>query len=471
MKMLIGGEWIDKDKRIEVTNPYDGSLVDHVPHGDREDVNAALKGARNGLDELDELGSYGRYKVLLRTAELMEERLEEFAVTMSKEVGKTIKEARGEVRRAIQTLTLSAEEAKRIYGETIPFDAAPGGQSKMGFAMRVPVGIVAAISPFNFPLNLVAHKVAPALAAANAVVVKPATATPLSALFLARALNEAGLPPHALSVVTGPGRAIGDALVTDERVRMITFTGSLEVGKGICSKAGLKRLTMELGSNSACVLMPDAPIERAVNRIALGGYALAGQVCISVQRVFVHRSIFDQFHERFIPKVKSLIWGDPMDEGTDMGPMIDEPNAIRIKDWIDEAISAGATLATGGGRQGTLVEPTVLLNVPRECRVHHQEAFGPVVCINPFETLDEAIELVNDSAYGLQAGIFTYDYKSALQAARQMEVGGVMVNEVPTYRADLMPYGGMKGSGLGREGPRYAIQEMTELKAVGFELE
>jgi len=471
MKMLIGGEWIDKKEKIEVQNPYDGTVVDTVPRADAEDLYRAIGSAEVGLKEISAISSYDRSQILSRAADLIRKRADEMAIAMSKEVGKTLKEAKGEVSRAYQTITLSSEEAKRIYGETLPFDAAPGGQHKMGFAMRVPVGVIGAISPFNFPLNLVCHKVGPAIAAGNSVVLKPASATPLSALLLAEVLLEAGLPANSLNVITGSGGTIGMGLVKSEKVRMITFTGSLEVGKEITANAGLKKLTMELGSNSCCIVMNDANLERAAKRIRIGGYALAGQVCISVQRVLVHKDIFEESLAMLKKEVQSIKTGNPLDDSTDMGPMIDEASAARAEEWVGEAQARGAKIVMGGGRVKTMFEPTMLRDAPRDCKVWFREAFAPLIVVNPFKTLDEAIEAANDSEYGLQAGMFTKDLKSAFEAAKRIEVGGVMINEIPTYRADLMPYGGVKGSGLGREGPRYAVQEMTELRAVGFDLQ
>ncbi|TET47639.1 aldehyde dehydrogenase family protein [candidate division TA06 bacterium] len=471
MKMLIGGEWIEKKEKIEVLNPYDQSVVDTVPRADAKDLDRAINSAQIGLKEISTISSYDRSQILSRAADLIRKRADELATTMSKEVGKTLKEAKGEVSRAVQTITLSSEEAKRIYGETIPFDAAPGGQHKMGFAMRVPVGVIAAINPFNFPLNLVCHKVGPALAAGNSVILKPASATPLSALLLAEVLLEAGLPPNCLNVITGSGGTIGIELVRNENVRMVTFTGSLEVGKDIAANAGLKKLTMELGSNSCCIVMNDANLERAAERIRIGGYALAGQVCISVQRVLVQEDVFEGFLDMLKKEVQSIKTGNPLDDSTDMGPMIDEASAARVQEWVGEAKARGAKIVMGGNRVKTIFEPTILRDVSRDCKVWFKEAFAPLIVVNPFKTLDEAIEAANDSEYGLQAGIFTKDLKSAFEAAKRIEVGGIMINEIPTYRADLMPYGGVKGSGLGREGPRYAVQEMTEIRVVGIDLQ
>lgn len=470
MKMLIDGEWVETGKWIEVRNPYDNSLIDRVPEGTREDVNKAIHASQSGLIKMAKVSGYERYEMLQGAAELIQEKLEDFARTISLESGKTIREARGEVGRAVQTFLLSAEEAKRIHGETIPFDGAPGAGTKLGFYIRVPVGVIAAISPFNFPLNLVAHKVAPALAGGNSVILKPATKTPLTALKLGEAIMKAGLPRGALNIVTGRGESVGDPLVQDERVRMVTFTGSLDVGRGIMAKVGLKKATMELGSNSAVIVIQDADLDQAVPKIVRGGYALAGQVCISVQRVYVQEGIAEAFLGRLVEKVKALRMGNPLDETTDLGPMISEEAARRCEDWIQEARALGGKILYGGGRQGAFITPCVLSDVPRDAKVVREEAFAPLVVVNRFSRFEEAVEAVNDSKYGLQGSIFTRDLKTALEAARRLEVGGIMVNEVPTFRADLMPYGGVKGSGLGREGPRFAIEEMTEIRAVGIEM-
>jgi acyl-CoA reductase-like NAD-dependent aldehyde dehydrogenase len=471
MKMLIGGEWVDKKEKIEVMNPYNGTVVDTVPRGDSEDVKKAVRSAQMGLDEMKSLSSYERYEILKRASELLNEYREKIAQTLTQEVGKTITEARKEAERAAQTFLWASEEAKRIFGETIPFDAAPGADKKMGFFMRVPVGVIGAITPFNFPLNLVAHKLAPAFAAANSVVLKPATQTPLSAIQLGEILLLAGLPPHALQIVTGSGGVVGESLVTDPRVRMVTFTGSMETGQTITSKAGLKKVTMELGSNSACIIMKDGDLERAADRITLGGFALAGQICISVQRVFVQDEIYEPFLQSLTEKVKNLVVGDPGDETTDVGPMIDKEAAKRAKEWVDEVVEkTGRPPLLGGDREGTLFQPTILTEVPKTCKVISKEVFAPVIAINRFKTLEEAIDLVNESPYGLQAGVFTKDLKGAFEAARKIEVGGVMINEIPTFRVDNMPYGGVKGSGFGREGPRFAVEEMTEIRVVSFDL-
>jgi acyl-CoA reductase-like NAD-dependent aldehyde dehydrogenase len=469
MEMLVGGQWVGKDSTIPVTNPFNGEVIDQVPRSDLKDVDIAMASAVRGAQQMAKLSAQERYQILLRAAEGITARAEELAQTMAQEVGKTIREARGEVSRTIQTFTFAAEEAKRIYGEGVPMDAAPGGENKLGFTIRVPVGVVVAITPFNFPVNLAAHKVAPALAAGNSVVLKPATDTPLADVMLGRIILEAGLPNEALNVITGYGGEIGDALVADDRGRMISFTGSLEVGRRLMAHAGLKKATMELGSNSAVIVMADADLESATDRITAGAFALAGQVCISVQRVYVHRKVFPEVVRQVASRTKKLRVGDPMKEDTQVGPMISVSAAERAESWIQEALDKGGERVCGGQREGSLLWPTVLQNVPGDCRVCCEEAFAPLVVINSVEDLDQAINMVNDSQYGLQGGIFTKDLAAALEAARRIEVGGVMVNEIPTFRVDHMPYGGVKGSGLGREGLKYAVEEMTEIRLVCFQ--
>lgn len=468
MRILIAGKWIDRKEKIEVKNPFNDKTVDTIPLATPEDVDRAVDSAKLGLKEIGELSSYERYDILFRTANLIEERCDEFAKTIASESGKRIEEASTEVARAIQTFTLSAEESKRIYGETIPYDSVPYGKSKYGFYIRVPVGIIAAITPFNFPLNLVAHKVGPAIAAANAIILKPSSITPLTALLLGKALLDAGLPKNVLSIVPGPGKIVGDSLVSHEGIRMITFTGSLDIAKRITKMAGFKKILIEAGSNSACVVMDDADLEIAATRIVKGAFALAGQVCISVQRVFVQSDVFDKFWDTFIPKVNALKVGDQFGDA-DIGPMISKDAASRAKEWVDEAISEGAKILTGGKVQDTLFEPTVLTNVPRDAKIYREGAFAPVVTVEKFDTIDEAIELVNDTKYGLQAGISTKDLGIAKQAIDKFDVGGIVVGDVPNFRADPMPYGGMKFSGLGREGPKFTIEEMTEIKAICIE--
>jgi acyl-CoA reductase-like NAD-dependent aldehyde dehydrogenase len=411
---------------------------------------------------------FERAGILDRASVLLGERSEDLARLLASEVGKTIREARLEVSRAASTLALSADEARRLSGEVVPFDAVPAGRDRVGFWVRVPVGVVVAVTPFNFPLTLAAHKVGPAIAAGNSVVLKPATATPLTDLRLGSILCEAGLPGEALSVLTGSGAAVGDALVSHSLPRMVTFTGSAEVGKTIAARAGLKRLAMELGSNSAVIVTDRCDVEDAAARCVRGAYAVAGQVCISVQRVLVQESVAGRFVEAAAAGAAGLRVGDPMLEDTDVGPMIDETQARRAEEWIAESVRLGARLAFGGGRSGPFVAPAVLTGVPDGARLWSEEAFAPVMAVRAYATFDEAIAAVNRSRYGLQAGVFTDDLGDALRAAAEIECGGVMINDVPSYRADLMPYGGVKDSGLGREGPRFSVEEMTEVRLVAF---
>ncbi len=470
MKMLLAGEWVERSEKIEVFNPYDNSLIDTVPKATPEDVEKAVEAAKKGQKEMAALSAYERYEILKRAAEIMERRKEELATMVSKEVGKTIKEARGEIARALQTLTLSAEEAKRLAGEQVRFDAAPTGKGKVGLYIRVPIGIVAAITPFNFPVNLAMHKIAPALAAGCSVILKPPSVTPLSSLIMGEIFLEAGVPPLAFQVITGPGGQVGEALASHPDIRKVSFTGSRDVGKRIMSVAGFKRCTMELGSNAAVIICEDAELDKAFPRVVLAAYALAGQVCISVQRIFVHKNLFDEFVDRYVKTAESLKVGNQLLEETDVGPLVEEKEAKRVKEWIDEAVSKGAKLLTGGEINGALMKPAVVVNCPKETKLFRAEAFGPVVIINPVESLEEGIAEANDSIYGLQAGIYTRNLYYAWKAAMEVEAGGVIINDVPTFRVDLMPYGGLKESGIGREGPRYAIEEMTEIKLICFDI-
>ena len=470
MKMYIGGKWLDKPETIPVLNPFDQSVIDTVPRGTSADVEAAITSAVRGAAVMAKLPAYERYSILRRAADLMAERLEDLGQTITKEEGKVIAEGRGEVGRAIQTITLSAEEAKRLHGETVPLDAAPGNVNQFGFTIRVPVGVVAAIAPFNFPLNLVCHKVGPALAAGNAVVLKPAGDTPLSALKLTEILLEAGLPEEAIQCVTGPGGEIGDTLTGDPRVRKITFTGSMEVGERICRNAGIKKVTMELGSNSPLIVMSDADIEKVAAATVASGFANAGQVCISTQRVFAERSIYADFLDALVAPTEAFTLGNPLDESIRMGPMIRESDAIRVGQWIAEAVDGGARIIVGGDHEGTLHAPTVVADTKPDMRVSREELFGPAVAVSAFNDIDEAIAMANDSRFGLSAGIFTQNVDWAMRFAREVHSGNLHINSSPQWRADLMPYGGLKDSGMGKEGPAYAVQEMTELKMVVFHL-
>ncbi len=470
MKMLIGGQWIEKKETIDVLNPFDGSLVDTVPKGDAEDVQLAILAAEKGYRINRDLPVHQRISILKKTAAIMEERFDDLARTIATEGSKTIREARKEVGRAINTITISAEEARRINGETIPFDSAEGSENRVGYYYRFPIGIIAAITPFNDPLNLVAHKVGPAIAGGNAVVVKPATVTPLSALKLAECLMDAGLPDGILSVVTGYGSEIGEALVTDPRIRMVSFTGGVEAGTRITHLAGLKKIGMELGSNSPVIVLKDADLQKAVESCVSGAFWAVGQNCIGVQRIYIEQDIYDDFRHRFVERTRQYKTGYQLDEDTDMGPMITEKEAIRVIEWVDEAVSQGARLLTGGSRKGSLVQPTVMENMPAHARLNCQEVFGPVVSLYPVSSLDEAIQRSNDVEYGLHSAIFTRNLENAFYAIKRLDSGSVIVNDSTDYRVDLMPFGGVKHSGLGREGIKFALMEMTEPKVVCFNL-
>ncbi len=466
MRMFYAAQWRDAAKKIEVRNPFDQSLVDTVPSATADDVEAALVGAVEGARIMAALPGYKRYQILLRASQLMAERADDLGRTISMEEGKTLAEGRLEVMRAKETMELSAEEAKRIEGELLPLDGASGGAGKLGFTLRVPCGIVAAITPFNFPLNLVAHKVGPALAAGNAVIVKPAGDTPLSALRLVEILLEAGLPPEAMACVTGPGKVVGEMLVRDARVRKVSFTGSRDVGEHLCNIAGIKRVTMELGSNSPLVVLPDADLQKVADAAVATGYGNAGQVCISTQRIIALGKQYDDLLEILAPKVAALRVGDQLDPHTQMGPMVREADAVRVADWIEEARVGGARVLTGGKRRGAVVEPAVVADLKPSMKLGCEELFGPAVGVSRVETIDEAIAVANGTRYGLSAAVFTQNIDWALQFARQVESGNIHINWGTAWRADLMPYGGLKDSGLGKEGPKYAVQEMTETKTV-----
>ncbi len=470
MKMYINGEWVDRANTMPVFNPFDQSIIDTVPRATVVDVDLAIASAVRGAKVMAKLPSYERYAILNRAAQLMTERMEDLGQTITREEGKVIAEGRGEAGRAIQTITLSSEEAKRLHGETVPLDGAPGVTSQFGFTIRVPVGVVAAIAPFNFPLNLVCHKVGPALAAGNAVVLKPAGDTPLSALKFTEILLEAGLPPEAIQCVTGSGAEIGDAITGDPRIRKITFTGSMEVGDRICRNAGIKKVTMELGSNSPLIVMSDADLEKVAAATVAGGFANAGQVCISTQRVFAERSIYADFLDALVAPTEAFVTGNPTDESSRMGPMIRESDAARVHDWIAEAVDQGARVVAGGDREGTLHAPTVIADAKPDMRISREELFGPAVAVSAFDDIDQAIAMANDSRFGLSAGIFTQNVDWAMRFAREVESGNLHINSSPQWRADLMPYGGLKDSGMGKEGPGYAVHEMTELKMVVFHL-
>ncbi|MFN3322612.1 MAG: aldehyde dehydrogenase family protein [Bryobacteraceae bacterium] len=464
--MRIGGKPVKTANAIPVRLPYDGSAFATVFEAAGEHVEAAIAAARDAAPVMREMTLDERSAILRKAHDRLLACKEEFAQIISSECGKPIREARVEVERGAQTLLFSSAEALHLCGEVVPMEASPAGRGRWAMTLREPVGIIAAITPFNFPLNLSLHKIGPAIAGGNTVVHKPASATPVSAIRLAELLEECGLPPGALNVVTGPGGRIGDHLVHHRDISMITFTGSLEVGTRIRNQAGLKRVTLEMGSNSAVILDEDAVPEEAVPRCVTGSYAHSGQVCISVQRIFAHERVRERFLESFIENARKLKIGHPHDPETDISSLITEGEAERVESWIGEAVGAGARLVKGGERRRATLEPVVLADVPPETKVFSREVFGPVVAVNSFRDLDEAIEAVNRSEYGLQAGIYTRDLKKAFYAARRVHVGGFLINDVPQYRVDQMPYGGVKGSGIGREGPKYALEEMTERKLV-----
>ena len=470
-KTLIGGKWREGKNFLPVTNKYTHEPIGLVPQTDQETFQEAIRSAQDGFYLISNLPAYERAKILEKTSEKIEQEKDEITRIIAQEAGKAWKHAKAEVERSVQTFKFASEEAKSIHGETVPMDASVGGEKRIGFYLRFPVGIVGAISPFNFPLNLVAHKVAPAIAAGCSVILKPASTTPLTSLKLGEIMTEAGLPDGALNVVIGSGGTVGNWLVTDPRVAMITFTGSPPVGRNIKEKSGLKKVTLELGSNSACIVDESADLDLAIPRCIMGSFAYAGQICISIQRIYIHQKIFDEFTQRFLENTKKLKLGDPLDPNIDVGPMITEEDAKRTAEWVNEAILGGAKILIGGKREGNFYHPTVLTNVKPEMKVMAQEIFAPVVCFVPFDDFSDAVRMADDSIYGLQAGVFTSDIEKAFQAIKGIRIGGVIINDVPTYRADQMPYGGVKESGIGREGLKFAIEEMTDIKMVVFNLQ
>ena len=466
--MWIGGRPVTTGRPLKVELPYDGSEVATVYAAGKEQVDAAVEAAHAATAVMRELTLAERATILRKAHDRVLEQSESLALALSSESGKPIREARTEVDRTAQTLLFSSEEAHRLCGEVVPMDASPAGKGRWAMTLREPVGVIAAITPFNFPLNLAMHKIGPALAAGNAVVHKPASATPVTALLMAGIFEECGLPQGALNVVTGPGGAIGDLLVSHPKVAMITFTGSPPVGLRIRSLAGMKRVTLELGSNSAVIIEDDADLDAAVPRSIAGSFANSGQVCISVQRIFAHKRVHGEFLDRMIEGTRKLKIGHPHESSTDISSLITVGEAERVESWIGEATQAGAKLVTGGSRRRATIEPAILTQAPPETRISCQEAFGPVVAINATSSLEEAVAMVNASEYGLQASIYTRDIQKAFWAARHVHVGGFLINEVPAYRVDQMPYGGVKLSGMGREGPKYAVEEMTEVKLVSW---
>jgi glyceraldehyde-3-phosphate dehydrogenase (NADP+) len=466
METMIKEKKVEVKDTIRVYDPFDNSVVGEVKNGTKKDALKAIENAVKGFEIIRKMTVYQRANILFKTAEIVEKQKEEFAFTIAREGSKTIKEARKEANRCVNTLKISAEEAKRILGETIPFDSFPGGESKLGYFYRQPIGIVLAITPFNDPLNLVAHKLGPAIAAGNSVVLKPATVTPLSAIKLAEAFFEAGLPKECLQVVTGNGSEIGPVLVQDERIRMVSFTGGFEAGKEITKIAGIKKIGMELGSNSPVIVWDDIDVDYAVESCVSGAFWAAGQNCIGVQRIYIHKRIYNEFRDKFVASTLKYKIGNKMQEDCDMGPMITEKEAERVEKWIKEAVSMGAKCLCGGKRKGAIMEPSVLENVPENATIHKEEVFGPAVNLYQIESMDEAIAKANSLPFGLLAAVFCNNINLAMKAAYTLDCGGVIINDSTDYRLDSMPFGGIKNSGLGREGIKFSLQEMTEPKMV-----
>ncbi|WP_103104907.1 aldehyde dehydrogenase family protein [Brevibacillus reuszeri] len=470
--LYINGQWKEAKEYAPLYSPFSGELLAEIAQADDGDVDEAIKAAKAASKVMAKMPASQRALILEKAVAIMEARKEELAVILAQEAAKPLRTGRGEIARTIQTYKFAAEEAKRIHGETVPLDAAPGGEGRLAFTVRKPIGVVGAITPFNFPFNLVAHKVGPAIAAGNTVVLKPASQTPLSSLILADIFAEAGLPAGALNILPGKGAVVGEKLVGDSRIAAITFTGSPAVGIAMKNKAGLKRVTLELGSNSAVIIDHNVEITQAlIDRCVMGAFSFSGQVCISLQRVYIHQSKYEEFLDKFKEATEKLVLGDPLKEETDMSSLISLKDHERMGAWVQEAVDAGAHVVTGGKAvTDRLYAPTILTNVGAHVSCSCQEVFGPIVVVTPFETIDEAIEAVNDSRFGLQAGIYTSDIHAAMRAAEELEVGGVMINDIPTFRVDNMPYGGVKDSGFGREGIKYAVEELTELKLIAIKL-
>ena len=467
--ILVGSEWRETPTRQTVTNPFTETPIAEVCLARPADVEEAVTLSLKAFSSLARASSHTRATALHHLAGKLKEQKEDFAQTICLEAGKPITDARREVDRAIQTFSIACEEAKRIPGEVIPMDVSPGMERYLGLGQRVPIGPVLCITPFNFPLNLVAHKVAPCLAVGNPILLKPAPQTPLTALRLGRLFQELDLPEGTLSILPCEN-ALAESMVRDPRIQALSFTGSAAVGWSLKDKAGKKRVLLELGGNAAVIVEPDADLHQAAQRCVTGGFSYSGQTCISVQRIYLHDEVYDTFLDRVLPLVESLPAGNPADDSTVIGPLIDERAAIRVETWIEEAVRQGARIRTGGTRHRTLMHPTVLTDVDSRMKISCEEVFGPVITLSRYQHLDQAFDMVNDSPYGLQAGIFTRNVDSIFRAYHALDVGTVLANEIPTFRADHMPYGGMKDSGLGREGVKYAIQELSDQKLLVLHL-
>ncbi len=468
-KFLIGGEWRESAKKAEVINPYSNEAVGVVFQASPQDIEDAIVAAQRAFAVTREMPSYRRAEILQNIVEGIKSKKAELIELMAKESGKPVQFGRGEVERSILTFTVAAEEAKRIHGEVLPFDLASHSERRFGIVRRFPIGLIAGISPFNFPLNLIAHKVGPCIASGNTMVLKPPSACPITGLTLARIIQDAGAPDGLFNIIPCCSSE-AEVIVTDERIKMLSFTGSPEVGWHLKKKAGRKKVTLELGGNAGVIVDNGADLDFAVRRIAMGSFGNAGQSCIAVQRIYVHKDIYAEFESRFLEETRRLKVGDPMESDTVVGPMIDEQAARKVESWIEEAVAGGAQLLCGGKRNGAVLEPTIIVNAKKDMKVSCLEVFAPVVTLDRFEEFEDAVALVNDSKYGLQAGIFTNDMNKVFYAYNKLDVGGVIINDYPTYRIDNMPYGGVKESGVGREGIRYAIEEMTEMKLLVFNL-
>ncbi|SDM35087.1 aldehyde dehydrogenase family protein [Bacillus sp. OK048] len=468
--LYINGEWLESNETMKVYDKFSDEVIGEVAVAGEQDIDAAIQAANDAMNNRP-LAAHERFEILRRTAELVKINADEIAKLIAREGGKPLKDALAEVNRGVAVITTAAEEAKRIHGETVPLDAVPGSENRMGLYIRVPVGVIAAVTPFNFPINLVVHKVAPAIAAGCAVVLKPASMTPLSAIYLCKLLEEAGLPKGYINLVVGSGRTVGDYLVAHPGKKMVTFTGSPSVGLRIKKNSGFNRVTLELGNNSGNIVHDDADIDLAADLLAKRAFGSAGQFCVSVQRIYVQENILEYFTQKMIEATNLLVVGNPLEEATDVGPMISLKEAERVEEWVREAVQEGAEVVVGGNREGAMMYPTILKNVNSKMKVVCEEVFGPLASIIPYKTFDEAIEYVNDSEYGLQAGVFTNNIELAWKAAKTIRTGGVIINDTSAYRADIMPYGGIDKSGTGREGPKFAVEEMTEVRMVVFNLQ
>lgn len=467
-KLWINGQWHDAEESYELASPYSGEVIAHVAKASIQDVEKAIEGAQQAFQSFKKTTAYERAEILYKVVDIMRQRKEELAEILALEAGKPIVAGLAEIDRTIATYQFAAEGAKQAKDETVPMDAAPGAGDRIGWTKREPLGVISAITPFNFPFNLVAHKLGPAFAVGNTVVLKPATQTPLSAIVMAEIFRDAGLPDGALQIVTGSGGELSDTLVTHPYVKKVTFTGSGKVGLKIKEKVGLRKVTLELGSNAAVIVEPSTPINKIISRCVSGAFNFAGQVCISLQRIYVHSSIIDEFTKAFVAETEKLIVGDPLEKTTDVSAMINPNEVERIREWIEEAQEQGAMIATGGIFTERTLTPTVMTNVSADMKIVCQETFAPIVSIVSYETLDDAIRLVNESDLGLNAGIYTNILSDALYAADELQAGAVIINDIPTFRVDNMPYGGVKMSGYGREGIKWAIEEMTDMKFISM---